>query len=537
MGIRSQAAFRSLAAATIAFAFAPAGTLAGLEATGAPEEPVELFHLIFEGAVSIEPAPGGGTCARGWSNPDPIPTACLPDPHSLICGSIERPVLEKARRLETRLRPYHDRLGQATDQAVAATIRELGPIPAPGASGRARYRRRFAEAIARQLGPAAFNLNLDLFKDLTPSRAQVAANVNRARGIFLRALGRANGLGPDQRRILERVLSCVRNPQIKGFDTERNAAIFKPLRTGQVADRAHEQLGDGMDLVLTDGLTAGDFFANGSGFRRRVNPLLASVGGCMVLLSAKTWIDCAEGGPACFTTLFHEIGHLVTSCTYRDLAARARDTSAELTYGSGATRVMGFLSRQADSLASALEDNASCLATLSSPREAILNGCDGPEGTSSRIRSRCGLGAHHGYPSQWNEAEADFWGATATALWLEETYADPAARAHAIYESTAQWCADSTLEHARPRPTHPDVKRANALLEEPEDCEREFAAARAPAVAAWKDPHQDWATRINRNVLRNDDLRRALGCPSRPEVPMSCSPRGVVRTRIPAARE
>jgi hypothetical protein len=148
-----------------------------------------------------------------------------------------------------------------------------------------------------------------------------------------------------------------------------------------------------------------------------------------------------------------------------------------------------------------------------------------PLSTRSWLDDRCarGDGTVKRYPSQWEEAEADFWGATALGLWLE-TEKNLMLRKKKANDLVARLCLEKGHELGR---DPEEESRRSRKAPDPSKCEEMPASGyELPDLkTSEEEPHQHQRVRLNRNYLRNSDLRRALGCPiTDADVAVECSP-------------
>lgn len=244
---------------------------------------------------------------------------------------------------------------------------------------------------------------------------------------------------------------------------------------------------------------------------------------CQVSLTPQAWEDCLTGSPTCMMILFHEFGHYMDPCIWRAAGFQTQDTPSV----EGARRS-----------ARALEERIECLSEISSPREAVVAEVLPPTAFGAAFANpRCAsipeLGARRGYPSQWSEAQADFWAASALALHLENISLSE--RRNAFGEITGHWCAQAepAFEVSEMPQVFSEVNQILSTIPEVNTGDPQPL----PGLKPWFS-HQDWHARIERNFLLNQDLRTALGCDGlerRLIVPVgaTCSPRRGLITPIP----
>ena len=155
---------------------------------------------------------------------------------------------------------------------------------------------------------------------------------------------------------------------------------------------------------------------------------------CSLGLSNKMLIECAEGSAVCFGTLFHEFGHMLNSCRY--LVANQLKVTHWWEFSSP------YFSPEDEALGEALERVGQCYTKkgISSPHFGIVNTCESKNQLSDDLRSRCGIENDRDHPSQLLEAQADFWGAAAFSLWLNQNHKSPDGRRHGFIDFAGQWC-------------------------------------------------------------------------------------------------
>lgn len=271
-----------------------------------------------------------------------------------------------------------------------------------------------------------------------------------------------------------------------------------------------------------------------------INPLADATTKCLISMTPRMWLGCAANEAACIPDLLHEFSHLLHSCYIYRLGRQAESEASNQAENDPERARLGFLARQASLVSRRIADRTACLAALApgdlhDPRP---NACaKKPLPKPGTLEARCEPYALPEFPGQWVEAEADFWSASGMAIWLEQRFPESAARRRFAYENWAGLCqAGAETRGANMRQEARDDEDARlyrrlkeALVDRAKPAVLECATRPAepgPAPKPWKDPHQSDDVRANRNLLRNSDLRRALGCDPRPrgDIPLTCSP-------------
>lgn len=318
----------------------------------------------------------------------------------------------------------------------------------------------------------------------------------------------------------------------------------------------------------------------------RVNVIVDDWSECKVILSPNVWMDCLEDNALCADTVMHEIAHVFNSCQFLDMAVAANH-AFQKSFSSEGDKLFQKQASAAASLGMALADSSACLTQLSAPQNSLSNACaekkrqlpemDQIEGV---LRSRCNYRSWKFIASQWDEAEADFWGSTGFAAYLKKEHPNIEERKAALRSVIKSWCAIEIEEHGRDlwnatetkilkkqgktpsidqtqefnEDNIPQKYREQAIEESfnigtkwkipanqlrkqlsdfktcaghlSEDALKSLKPDAEGNIAFGNDSHQSWQKRFDRNALRNSDLRRVLGCTLSEEVPFACSPLG-----------
>lgn len=496
----------------------------------------DVRHIVLF-VVSIICCVGAHADDVGQSN-----ALCEPDPAQKLCRNIPEHSLKRAEHLHIEQNKILRALEAALDKRLTPLIEEWrvkhGKYPSKDeekillAKAHKKARSEFEKIIQKKKGKAFIEKLLKAF--ITTLKSSLVLSKNEV-------------------TTLQNVIQkCSNNVKID--------------RYSQFIERKTRLLGDGHYSFTRNGFfevgDATDFEDRISELKRkRVNVVNEGFPACGLRLSLKTWQDCADENAMCAETVLHEMGHMIQSCGFYKIAYQAEKQAlkAELAYGNSDTLASrrSFFSAQtkaAKILAELIVDSAECLRKISSPNDSIPNACKKKVVSGSieeMMRSRCdldpiGFGGFNSHQSQWNEAEADFWGASALAIYLTKTHHSPNDRQSAFADVITQFCADIKLETRIASQRDPlfaasaqDPLQASAatvsLAFDESDCTLN------PNPKIWAKyqkqknksspnagKYQSLGIRLNRNYLRNSDLREAIGCSLSEKVPVACSPRGII---------
>ncbi|MGK5082149.1 hypothetical protein WDW37_02505 [Bdellovibrionota bacterium FG-1] len=440
--------------------------------------------------------------------PPPVPLAelCEPDPYEKLCENIPPEVVRRQKELT--------KFAQAVDQQVEQFITHV--------------------ETAHQKSPTSKKLNeeeqekwkthhrlLMLAEIEKPQKSKVLQTLKKAKELFMTAIGKRKYLHPKELAVLGQYLEgCAKNPGLWNQGPERHNGWNKSFREW------NNPLGEAQLLEAEDDKL----------------PVGSTGATCKLYLNPMTWRECAEGTEVCYFYLFHEFAHSLNSCLFlknqKSAQAYKKEASEDFTDRFQAFRAQ-FLKKTEkhdDDMTRLLIQSTACLEILSAPHDAIPNACPREQTRlDDLLQKRCSVGALSPYPSQWEEAEADFWAGTALAQYFEsQANLDLGAKRKVFQRIATSWCIDDSAQpFSTPSPTETPLDIYEEASQEP-SCEDLPANPKMTLPPKWGDSHQDTTVRFNRNFLRNSDLRRALGCSTTsPAVAMSCSPLGKKQSWLP----
>lgn len=464
--------------------------------------------------------PHSGTCPASAQPFTVLPTSllCEPNAFSKICQNRSQESIQQERQFRTRSRVMDVRMGPALEAGVQMYIDQGGE----NVDAEAKF---------------SFAWN-HVQTELTRSqREQVDKNVKKAAEVFLSTIRKSQRLSHEQKENLSQIVqACMENPARLDVQkmNHRNASV---------------QVSISPMVTFPDGTA------------KAKDPLVESLAqNCQLRLSGIEWQECAEATPECFSTLFHELGHLVNSCHYLELSLNLEDSAKaikkqnlaeiEKEYSSHlfvpnseSTNLKEYMLTQliqtrnrSRALFKTLKESVSCLEKASDPHVSLLNSCPNKlmnfDVSVDEIKY-CGLRSTVGHPTQWFEAEADLWGAEAFSEWISSKTTEPTVARHLTLSAIEAWCIEG-LEGAAPKnpfelekaiqksvkaelkaigmkPTQANIKalRSTRFGAKAPRCEIQ---PKEKNLAPWMDPHQEWSHRIDRNHLLNSSLRKTLGC-------------------------
>ncbi len=250
---------------------------------------------------------------------------------------------------------------------------------------------------------------------------------------------------------------------------------------------------------------------------------------CKLSLSPRMWQRCLARDPKCLSMMVHEAGHLINSCVFAEHIIE----TAKIPGNQDAKP-----HEEIEALANTFVGHTTeCLEKLVDPQDALLSACTQEsklnktmQKSADKWRKRCAtiVDCLSSHPSQWFEAEADLWGSSALAFWLDKRFKKDTDRKQAyVKESIMLFCG-------RPRSTTKDGPRA---VDPKDECYQRPADPNMKMIPqGWGDEHLPAHQRINDLWLRNDDLRQSLGCSKYPirdsKDGLTCSPRGIIRRQL-----
>jgi hypothetical protein len=461
----------------------------------------------------------------------------------------------RAARNQERLQPYLDAIHASRSNMAKEAVAQLGPFPGLRSPGAITYLKKYNERNAKLAEKDIARIREEYQKrSLEPLRAAATANIERVRGFMIQALaGSPRFKGYEH--FIRKFLGCPLTIEPFFDDVGDNGSMNYTWNWARAGATVHDETASGRTVRLVHQRSAARRVpADGNDVL--VNPLEQDgVLDCRLKMAPKTWFACADGAAECFQMIAHEFGHLLNTCFFEQYQAQARAHLAELEAANDDgsldpdIKAVKFLGRQLNDFNKILRSSESCLGVLSAPKNPILSSCKPDRFVTKEHNARCGDTALKDYPTQWNEAQADFWAASGLARWLAADFKTPERRARAAYEMWAQFCADGSQTVAAVEKTNAgteDIFRAafglteaefpgqfNEILakkwpkdpEKPKSCDEIPPPRKARLPEPWKDAHQEWGWRANRNYLRNADLRAALGCPDYdPLIPFAASP-------------
>lgn len=486
-------------------------SLLSLTAQAAPQEVLEPFSID----AALTPPTSCNPPAEAQS---PIPVACLPDPFEQLCITATPEIEKLARDTEARAQQNAKNFDRFFDEGIASAEKNVGSL-----------RKKHDFEFGRRYFRHAWNHVRESFTRGT--EAKVKGVVLEAMDVFLETLKNSPILTADEKKDIEAVLRRCTDKPVLDVSTvgSRNASV--ELNTEMKAF---------LRELSQDAIEEGRYV--------HIHPRAGM--GCALGLSDKQWMDCVDRNPLCFEVLFHEFGHILNSCNFLSMAHESsrikaglqQDDSNPLAFAA-MRRALKISEEEMQSLGNALVRSTDCLSTLSEPKDPLPNDCDLEGKIPAPFKQRCGAGSLEKFPTQWREAEADFWGASALANWVKKL-PNQKDRNDYFNSIAAQWCLEERAGFKSNRTSKPLSQKGQQLIREYNElmnsqkqaCEATPSRTLArPLPQPWIDPHQSLARRFNRNYLRNSDLRDALGCGYFPgQITESCSPRGVRKRLIPS---
>lgn len=422
---------------------------------------------LVEGAT--QPACAGcGDCASD------VPVVCGPSPYEATCASNLKSAIDRRLVLD------------GYQQSLKASIQKLK------ASGLGH-----SQAKAQALGVIRL-----------ATESAVRERVAEAVETFNRMLQGSSRLTLEQKQALQNIVKgCESGIELQQFPFgRRNGEEVSWLRDRQYSSPEY------LERV-----------------RRGQVAAQAGMVSCKISLSLDNWMDCAENRPTCFDQLFHELAHSINTCAlaaYSDISAKAAADAGDLNYEDSLTKET-TLARAAETYGdlarTVLQGNRFCLTAISNPRTAVRSECAAPDFQRFGFPDGyCRNDEMPDFPSQWNEAEADLWAASALAEWLTQKPANRGFqdRRGAMSEIMGGLCLDEK------RPIN-DSFDPPAKDEPPARCSTVSAVpgVNTSRMKSWL-AHQSYTLRYDGNYLSNSDLRAALGCSfEQARVPATCSPR------------
>jgi hypothetical protein len=538
---------KALRGAVVMTGLVIAGGLAGFWAR-AEENPVALGgeiadfvsnEWIYVGGVSSAiqtDKPDCGPPAKGLA--DPLLPACIPDPFDALCAI-------NAEKVKARWKSVRDRTSILTQAIEKAFEANRGAVDR--AIGRLEDHKGHPEFLAKWKAELDSRIRQSLAKSISSGGLgadSVIRNVAKAREYFETMLSESRLPPALLKSLVHHIRQCTEKPELNvmNLQSKEYAVDVERYNMSSPSYRWYLQFGLLKDHSL-------DLSPTGSG--------------CSVQLTGEAWMDCMDGSDSCYQVLFHEFSHYMNSCVLRTmLLVEKTGTSTWMRkYSAGIQETENLLGRSY----SLLKERSECLREISDPKEALFDALEKkPEGEWATLQpERCADTSDSRYPAmqylaQWNEAEADFWGASAQAVHLRSL--TPEQRRKSFGESIAMWCSHARRDHDNYENKYSRFMLDSSVDFQPPISRQNLESTRGDGVGAggltktegglaphsrydkpkpWFDPHQDWKVRVNRNILRNSDLREVLGCAGSTNrsaftaIPVTCSPMGIVRRLIP----
>ena len=491
---------------------------------------------------------------------------CEPDPIEKVCAEIsKREVEQEAKRHNKFINLFVATRGQLmtlADKEVPPEITEgknkvkakyKHMFPAPGvAFVPTPDMDRAMEEYAKDSAVKKYSHILNkIFEDKYAAKflkqlgqEEVQKTVNGLVDVYVKMLRQSSLLSVDDVNIMEaKVRSCSANVKLEGAG---NILIVGPLNAWVHSEPDFAPTGDYFHSTFE-----GTFHKT-----RKVNVIKDDPLACQLTLSPQTWERCSTGDIFCAMSIFHELTHMIDSCGMLDQAKNAEFLAKQYWHGEQHVQLFEKQKEAAISLADALIESSACLEQISKPNFTILDACGKKEKTPSietRLLSRCGFvfgksGRYYMRPPEWEEAEADFWGASAFANYLTERFPTASIRKERVRADLRVRCANSAHLRSKEKTVKDAVSsflNGSSKVVPENYFNKNTKCSGRPDPITWKnavkngvvvlsdDTHQPWGARINRNYLRNADLRKALGCSLSKEVPFACSPLGYSKSILP----
>lgn len=490
-------------------------------------ETIEFYHLDYGQTVTPKP----DACGKYETDSEPGLMPCSADPYRDACAKADSKVKKRLEHYEQKLKPLSEAMRVDLEQKIAAARKKLGPVPPVGGRHFHDYEEKFRELVSAKPGDEVKAEQKKLELSLERDRPTVQKTIAKAKQHFLKMLKKRGNFG-EYAATIEAMLDCVNDASVSFTENEfgRNASLHNHM----LPVRAAHQIAKKTDNP--------EFTLEKPKGKNQVNPLLEARSHCALKLSPQAWMECTEGSSTCMYLLFHELGHLMNTCPLHNAAYFSSNELKEPSIKSkpAADKSLRFIKEHSTGLARILESKTSCLTNLSDPKFTPPNTCS-DKSAPAVTRERCDLWATAGYPPQWEESEADLWAGSAFAQYLEDEIGqDTELRAKALYDIMSEWCGDQQMRkrwwgslgpESRDTLSKLGISRKLELAKQ-EGC-KPSPGTEKQYGPPWLDEHQTRETRFNRIVLRNLDLRDALGCKNSAEIPFTCSPSGTTRMNLP----
>ena len=467
------------------------------------------------------------TCTRDKA---PIPTLCQPNPQEANCTQVPGAFHERFQKIDQEALKQEDEFYEKFRKVNRESYDRHSRTLQGDALQSAIY------GDIQKLVDAFFAAKkMDRFRDVVRATARH----------FRLTLEGAQGLGPEEKKVLLAMIApCEKEVLI---DPIIGRGVDKQV-PGQFNATSWNKYPTSAKTYLHQ---IGSLYERGT----RLTPI-AQTSSCFITATSKMIDLCQEVTPECVYVFAHEIAHRVNSCNFMESSRRflVQSRNQIQSEGDGYDRDRLAAARVHQESARRLYETTvgltSCLDTLSSPKSGTINSClppdDGPWRPDPLLRSRCEYGTVPAQASQWSEAESDLWAASVLATYFEKSAMSQRERHSAMSRVNWFFCEEHATLAARKGERDWRVHFDRAGLDEkprhlvevksnvsPSPTCRDLPLDTTLAGQSWYD-HQDWSVRFNRNLLRNHDLRRALGCEPSAEVPTTCSPTdSTVRHYVP----
>lgn len=518
----------------LAFLFFPIIGVSSFANDAAPPAVVRLPDIKVIGFKKVDTQQTESDCEPKAPTEKSV-LACEPDPYEKVCADVPIFFEEQFRKIDAKALDFEEKW-YADFQKANKDLYDKYKKEARGS----QLQTRILDGISSKFSRGYVE------KDKVENFRRT---FKEGTGYFRKMLEDAAGIPKEEKEILlKQIASCEKNVYLNLQFT--NDPSHKSVLPNQIGAEFRYELD--IEKVRSQRESIGTKYTKG----QRLTPITDS-STCTVVGHNKFVDYCQTLSTECLYVIAHELGHRIDSCSFittfydyqlNDLHKVERHHDE---YDTDRLNTAIVHQRSARSLANFMIAQSECMGSLSAPKDAIPNSCEkNPNGKflpSLEDEKRCSFNEVKGHPSQWREAEADFWAASTIATYLKSRKLSEAATRTEALRPLWFWCMESKIRKER---LDARVSGRNWTVridydESPKEkkdrdqkdgdpkkaCETQPRDSKQRAIAAWDVPHQNWALRFNRNVLRNSDLRDVLNCPSTEQVPVTCSPTtGITRT-------
>ncbi len=431
----------------------------------------------------------------------PLHPACLPDPFNTLCAINAGKIKEHWKQNFEKSKSLITKFDKVFESVKAQLETELGR---PGDHlNDQQFLKNWNTELDRRINTAV----------IADNEAEVKDHVKKAAAIYSQMLRESKLPTHITDTLIHYIEACSANPVLRlidnvegtQFDSATQLNAFMP---GAGWKLNYDEPKENKQLVIDP----------------------ASSTACSVILYGRAWNDCAEGSASCYQTLFHEFAHLMNTCSIRNMVLTGENYFNWFEKNVTLPKIP-VTNKVLQHTYEVLKKRTECLEELSHPHEGLEDDGSPIQNDSGFDAARCTGEKQKAYPSQWSESESDFWGASALATYLRSM---PEPERRKIFaESVAQWC-EGVQAHERVPPSKYLAYVTSKLTPKPPEptSVTQPKTASKSRIPPWNDSHQDWSVRVNRNILRNADLRDTLGCVVSSkrsiltDIPVSCSPKG-----------